>query len=336
MRCVKCSTDSKRKRLAQTNWRCPNCGHQFVADPKTDGVSDRALLQARERVSAGGTKAYLPEQFIYEVLQRGKGSAGQFAVGAKLKTLIVGAVAAVVLCAFAAIWIVVSACVVMLIVWVLMARRAKPSRAKVSDLLRRFDTHNPPERQVPASAAIAQAMQALRFADLPAAYGAVLICEHQRLVDFFCANQFYLHHACAVIGAKGYGLDFYPDLAVQLRARRDLKIFVLHDYSPHGLRFAQIVADNPPWLGLPAGAGVLDIGLVEKQVSTIAAEMRPLAEFTTTNWRALGRNTRDVGLELSSIRSQELLMMVGAAVDEGRAMTRLEKTSSSASSDSGG
>ncbi|MFT5173949.1 MAG: hypothetical protein ACI8W7_002135 [Gammaproteobacteria bacterium] len=291
-------------------------------------------MQARERVSAAGTKAYLPEQFIYEMLRRRKGSASKFAAGGKLWVFIAGAVAAVILRQYAPTWLVVSACVLMLLAWLLVVFRTKPSRAKISALVQKFETHNPSERRVPASAAIAQTMQELRFADLPAAYGAVLICEHQRMVDFFCANQFYLHHACAVIGAKAYGLDFYPDLAVQLRERRDLKIFVLHDYSPHGVRFAQIIADNPPWLGYHEALEVLDIGLVEKQVSTIAAEMRPLAEFTTAKWQAPGRDNRSVGLELSSIRAQELLMMVGVAVDEGRPMTRLEKTSSS--SDSGG
>ena len=121
-----------------------------------------------------------------------------------------------------------------------------------------------------------------------------------------------------------------------MRERRDLKIFVLHDYSPHGVRFAQIIADNPPWLGYHEALEVLDIGLVGKQVSAIAAEMRPLAEFTTAKWQALGRKTRDVGVEISSIRAQELLGMVGVALDARRPMTPLEKKSSPASSDCGG
>src|SRR5436190_8718047 len=79
VRCSSCNTDTPGKTLKGTDYRCPVCGHQFVAVKKRDGVSDAAILKAIEQVSERGTLYYRPEHLAYRLQRKlvGAGKSGR-------------------------------------------------------------------------------------------------------------------------------------------------------------------------------------------------------------------------------------------------------------------
>ncbi len=318
VRCVKCNADSKAKQLDATGWRCPACGHRFTARPRIDGISDTALKRSLDKVTAGGTEKYLPEQFAYEIQRRrGRNQAMAFVRTRPWLTWGGTLLAAVLLSVLGVpTTIVLGITLALAAVWGLrLLTWRKPVDAQ--RLARQFEQNNPSGCLVTPTEASPPGSGEDGAGPMPALTDRVLVVQHKRMVDFFHANSFDLHHACAVIGPGGYGAGRYPGLAEHLASTPGLSVMVLHEMSPQGSAFVRHVEGNPGWLAFAEGTQVSDLGLNEEHRALLGSEVRDLSDFQGRSASALGTEARGSGVELAALAPVLFLGLVGTAVADG-------------------
>ena len=327
MRCIKCNVDTKLKRLKETHQRCPGCGHKFVADKKTHGITDQGIQKALEKVSAKGTQFYLTGHLHSELRQRLGVGTPRSRTATVLGFLMPLGLIGIGLYLFfqGAIFFLSGIFFASGLIWLIRSIKGSfggMTKEALSTLIADFERTNPPDFVVPAEADIAQQMAEHHQQGPHPNIESVLVCQHRQLVDFFCANKFYLHHPGAVIGPDGYGLDFYPGLLERLRsADRKYQILVLHDFSPRGNAFLGAIQANPDWLQFPAGTEVIDIGLNESQRDMFKKSLRPVEDFDQAGPRSRSsparRESSELGAEVFVIAPLLMFTAAGAAMDEG-------------------
>ena len=107
----------------------------------------------------------------------------------------------------------------------------------------------------------------------------------------------------------------YPGLVERMRAYREVTVFVVHDLTPGGAAFARAVQDDARWFGGVAGAKVIDLGLSPGQEALVAGLARPLSEIQGAG-RA-GAKGSDDGVELTALRPDRLMPMLGHSILQG-------------------
>jgi hypothetical protein len=327
LRCCSCNHRVKGKRLADTGSRCPNCGHHFVADPPVDVFTDIGLKAAAARVSAQETVSFLPQHFFYELLGR---------IGARNqrgKWFLIASPVLALLCLIMIVALIRSphagllAFVIMVASGILaifalgrgLGLRARPGN--LPSLAIRFLAINPSKRAMlkPEDAVGAQRGRAL--GGLGAARQAV-VCQNKADAEFLLANDFHLHHACAVLGPAGYLADLYPGLVERLARGPAVEAFVLHDYTPAGLAFAsQIKQQIPAWLGRKENVKLIDVGLISPHREALKHVLRPVHQIAGAT-QGSARMPEDLGTEVTGVRPAVLLSALAVSLKE-RAPLRL-------------
>ena len=150
-----------------------------------------------------------------------------------------------------------------------------------------------------------------------AAFDRLLVCEYPEYRDFFIANDFHLHHACHVMGPDDLETEEGRELLGQLKQKRELDVFVVHDATPRGVKFADEVESDRRWFGGDAAAAVLDLGLLPDQLPMFETMLRPLApeEMKGVDEAVKGLPAK-MGADLSVIPAGPLMSLTGASVDE--------------------
>ena len=325
MRCASCDQNVQRKRLDETGWRCPSCGHAFVADPKKDGLSDRAIGKAVEAISAADTLYYSSSHLGYELLRRRAARAKRSSVLGCVVFCVIGVAVAF----FMGSWIPVLAG------FALATLTAWFYTGPVSDtfeLARRYERVNPPQRHVPEFETLLARERGRNLAGLGGAKR-MLVCERAADAGFFIANDFHLKQVCAVVGPDGQALDLYPGLDARLARGDAIDVFTLHDLTPAGLAFAQRVRSTPGWLGRRDAAAIIDLGLNPVHRPLVKSVMRPLAEISG---RARGGTgwSGDLGAQITALRPAALLAAVRSSIEErGALRVPLKKDDSEISSE---
>jgi DNA-directed RNA polymerase subunit RPC12/RpoP len=214
VRCSGCNTDTPGKTLKGIDYRCPSCGHQFVAIKKRDGVSDAAIRKAIEQVSDRGKLFYRTEHVAYRLQRKlfGAGKTGRIGCLVVI-ALIVGLLffISATVKAWQPLVAVAVFCVVGAVVW--FGSRTRD----YLELMKRFEAVNPPERAVPATEALIERERG-REALLGGLRGAarILVCQNRHDAHFLIANDFHLQHVCPVTGPDGRAVDGFPELETRL------------------------------------------------------------------------------------------------------------------------
>ena len=150
MRCSSCNTSTPGKTLKGTDWRCPNCGHQFVANKITDGLSDVTIKKAVEQVSDNSTLYYLSSHVAYHLCRRLSASRRNVR-RACLVTAAVLAIGGVIVSLWVLkTWLFAVIGLALAGFFFLIARKLSIG-TDLFDLVNRYETVNPPKRQVPAT-----------------------------------------------------------------------------------------------------------------------------------------------------------------------------------------
>lgn len=327
MRCIECRArlggKGNPKILAG---RCGSCGHAIAfSDPAKYGVSDSLVNAAIEKVSGKGAYFYLPAQSGYELLRmhkrRSKKGRWYLLIAMAVVPLSIALIVlllrindenivASVIAALAGMWI----------IKILMSRASK-LRTKLGDipgLLKRFERANPPKHGVPQSNRLIQSLAGESPSNLDSSADRVLVCEDERFVDFFLANQFQLHNACPVLGPNRYPKKLHPNLVDRLRTRPEVDVFVLHNLTLAGIAFAQHVRESPDWFGGDSGANIIDVGLSPEHQPIVRDFLRPLSDIADGNEAAatVPGLPPNMGAELASLRPKTLLTVVARALEE--------------------
>ena len=313
MRCSSCNTDTPGRTLKGIEWRCPNCGHQFVANKKIDGISDVNIKQAVQQVSDAGKLYYLSNHLAYQLARRlsGRNKAG------KRRALIVG-----VLLAFLGVALLLSRnwlpsfIPFALAALFLYSWRSPTVGTDVFELVQRYESVNPPERCVPPTVMLVERergrdpmLSALRAAPR------MLLCQHQHDAEFLVANDFHLQHVCPVVGPAGKALDGLPELSVRLARGGPLDLFVLHDYTPAGYAYMRRIRQLPDVVRRRDPVTLIEMGFDQRHRPLLEKALWPLARIHGAMEASPGASwPGQEGAQVAALRPALTLAAAGASV----------------------
>jgi hypothetical protein len=312
VRCASCNTDTPGKTLKGTDYRCPVCGHQFVAIKRRDGVSDAAIRNAIEQVSEKGTLYYRPEHLAYRLQRRlvGAGKAGR--IGCLVVVAILVAVLVVIALASKAWVVLIPAAIAARIgagVWY-------GSRTKnFQELVARYEAVNPPERGLPATEALIERERG-REALLAGLRGAgrILVCQNRHDAHFFVANDFHLKHACPVTGPDGKAVDGFPELEKRLARAGALDLFVLHDFTPAGFGFMRRVRQLPGVVKRRDPTTLVEMGFDDRHLPLLKRSLLPLARVAGSSDATIKTWKGGEGAQVTALMPAALLAAAGASL----------------------
>lgn len=321
MKCIKCNKDAKKQDRERANNRCPSCHHPFVTVPETDGLTDMQIKNAQDVVSANGTLFFTKAQLKYQ-LQR--------VIRKKLKTHKIAMVVvllvtlSVVLGAFIKgsffIPIAFFSSFISIIIVSTYFKQAK-NQNRIDTVLNQWVRINVHEKLLTAERYAAQ--QSPSNLD-GVSFDRVLVCDRNDTVDFFLSNLFHFHYSCPVLGGNGYPQGICDDMLTRLKQNPNLKVFLLHDYSPAGTDFVRRMKTDSRWFkDLPIG-NVIDLGL--------SAGQEKLFKEMTTQRRHGNQGLQEIA-EISLFKPAALIALCGAALNEE---LPLHLISAASAADSGG
>jgi len=179
----------------------------------------------------------------------------------------------------------------------------------------------------------------------------VVVCDSATIAQLLIANNFHFENNCAVLSITGYPQSIFSTVLDMLRRNPELKVYALHNASPHGVTLIHQLQTSPNWFAENT-VTIYDLGLLPRHVlnsrnlfiqsspqSAEEAEQLGLVarldlsgeEFT---WLKSGNF-----VELESFTSQRLLQIVTQGINRsqistgGRDSVFIDVESESSSSD---
>jgi hypothetical protein len=325
MKCVNCGKDSSKKDRGVGGGRCNSCYHVFVTDPLEDGLTDMAIKSAEDQVSSHGSLYFSKKNLKYQLQRK---------LNKKIKlcniALIVLPIIFVVLLVLAIIFhgaFVMAAFISVATIVLPIVVKAKLTKniSKLSELIDKWVLVNPHEKLLTEEKYQAIIGNASTANLDNISFERVLICEHDETVDFFLSNLFHFHYACPVLGGSGYPKGVFEDMLRRLKQNPDVKVFLVHDFSPAGIAFARRIKTDPKWFG-GQRYNIVDLGLNSNQ--------KNLYKSLTLKYTDRNRKVKETA-EISLFLPATLVALCGAAINEGVPFD-LVTTAAAASSNTGG
>ncbi|MCS6781617.1 MAG: hypothetical protein RMI89_03925 [Gloeomargarita sp. SKYBB_i_bin120] len=93
----------------------------------------------------------------------------------------------------------------------------------------------------------------------------LIVCQSDDIAKMLLANNFHFEYNSGVVSIKGYPSSIFDTVMTMAKRNPDLKVFVLHDCSPEGIRTVHRVKQNPRWFG-QQNVTVIDAGISPRQV----------------------------------------------------------------------
>jgi hypothetical protein len=178
---------------------------------------------------------------------------------------------------------------------------------KLDSLVSQWVTINPHEKLL--TAAKYQANQSTSSNLDGISFERVLVCDRNETVDFFLSNLFHFHYSCPVLGGNGYPRGICDDMLVRLKQNPNLKVFLLHDYSPTGLAFVRSMNTDNKWFAELQPSNIIDLGLNVRQKKL----------FRSMTNKQVDRNQKvKETAELALFKPAAIIALCGAAINEGK------------------
>lgn len=330
MKCIKCGKDSTKKDREANGRRCPSCHHAFVTEPSEDGLTDMAIKSAEAAVSANGSLYFLKSHLKYQLHRKIKKKL-TWCTGLSAIFLLVF----VVLLFFAIISshgftqssaASTLAIIVGFVLVVIQFIKAKYKKvlSKLDALVEQWVRINPHEKLL-TTAKYQASLGSRSSSNLDdISFDRVLICEHNETVDFFLSNLFHFHYSCPVLGGTGYPQAICDDMLRRLKQNPNLKVFLLHDYSPAGYAFVRRIKTDSKWFGGSQQFNIIDLGLNINQ--------KKLFKSMTIKQVDRNRKIKETA-ELSLFQPAAMVALCGAAINEGVAFDLISSAAAANSSD---
>jgi hypothetical protein len=307
MKCIKCNKDSNKQDRVRNSGRCPSCQHPFVTEPTEDGITDMQIKIAQNEASANGTLYFSKAQLKYQLRRKLEKKLKVYKVAALvaalvffiflLFALIKGGVAVVVLSVLSGFIFILT-----------LGTRFKYSNSinRLDFIMRKWVTINPHEKLL-TDDKYQDNKSSTRNLD-GISFERVLVCERNDTVDFFLSNLFHFHYSCPVLGGNGYPQGIYEDMLTRLKQNPNLKVFLLHDYTPTGYAFVRRMKTDSNWFASLPPSNIIDLGLNVGQKKL----------FKSMTIKKTDRNQKiSENAELSLFQPAVLVAMCGAAINEG-------------------
>jgi hypothetical protein len=327
MKCIDCGKDSNKKDRLAGGGRCPGCGHPFVTDPQEDGFTDMAIKSAVDAVSSNGTLYFSKDHLSYQLQRKLTKKINAYRIGFWVS--IVALVVFIILFAIIGhgIFIILSIIsTVSLIVTSVSKFKLNTSISSLPILVDKWLSVNPNDKLLTPQKAQTDLTSASSANLDDISFDKVLICERDDMVDFFLSNLFHFHYSCPVLGGNGYPKGIFEDMLSRLKQNPNLKVFILHDYSPAGAVFARRVKTDAKWFG-DKPYDIVDLGL--------NAGQNKLFKNMTHKFIDRNEKTKETA-EVALFAPAVLIGLCGAAIVEGVPFDLITINNAAAASSSSG
>jgi hypothetical protein len=311
MKCVNCRKELTKKDREMGGGRCRFCYHPMVTEPSEDGLTDMAIKSAEEIVSSNGTLYFLKDHLKYQ-LHRKLSKQSRHCIIAMVISLIIFLIALVFAIIKGGFFVGITMLSGFAFV-VALSIKYKYSKtiSKLDTIIEKWISINPHEKLLTAEKYQASlgSKSSSNLDDI--SFERVLICERDETVDFLLSNLFHFHYSCPVLGGNGYPQAIYEDMLSRLKQNPDLKVFLLHDYSPAGYAFVRRIKTDPKWFGGKQKYNIIDLGLNVNQKKL----------FKSMILKKPDRNKKvKETAEVSLFQPAALVALCGAAINEGVAL----------------
>jgi hypothetical protein len=307
MKCIDCGKDSNKKDRLAGGGRCSGCGHPFVTDPQEDSFTDMAIKTAVDAVSSNGTLYFSKDHIRYQLQRKLAKKIKNCSIVAWVSLIALIVLLVFVIISHGAFAIFSGFSALSLIISLVYRSKLNNNISKLPALVDKWLIINPNEKLLTAEKAQADLASSSSANLDDISFDKVLICERDETVDFLLSNLFHFHYSCPVLGGSGYPKGIYEDMLRRLKQNPNLKVFILHDYSPAGTVFARRIKTDTKWFG-DKPYDVVDLGLnaVQKKL------------FKNMTHRFIDRNDKvRENAEIALFAPAILISLCGAAIIEG-------------------
>lgn len=158
----------------------------------------------------------------------------------------------------------------------------------------------------------------------------LVVCDSPTIAQLLIANNFHFENNCAVLSITGYPQSIFDTTMQMLRRNPDLKVYALHDCSPHGIGLVHHLRTSANWFA-NSNVMIFDVGLLPRQIfaspnvfiqaseeSAQAAKQLPAAirqdlSNTELKWLEAGKF-----VELESFTPQKLIQVLNRGIGGSR------------------
>ncbi|MEQ9549388.1 MAG: MFS transporter permease [Coleofasciculus sp. G3-WIS-01] len=93
----------------------------------------------------------------------------------------------------------------------------------------------------------------------------VVICDSATIAQLLIANNFHFENNCAVLSITGYPQGIFSTVLEMLRRNPELKVYALHNASPHGVTLIHNLRTSSYWFA-DSTVTIYDLGLLPRHV----------------------------------------------------------------------
>jgi hypothetical protein len=106
----------------------------------------------------------------------------------------------------------------------------------------------------------------------------VVVCDSAAIAQVLIANKFHFEHNSAVLSITGYPQRISRTVLEMLHRNQELKVYALHDASPHGVGLVHRLRTSPTWFQ-NSNVTIYDLGILPRQISNPNLFVRQSVEF---------------------------------------------------------
>jgi hypothetical protein len=154
----------------------------------------------------------------------------------------------------------------------------------------------------------------------------LVVCQTAEVAQMLIANNFHFENNCAILSIGGYPEDIFDVTMQMLRRNADLKVYLLHDCSPQGMRMLHQLKTSDRWFK-DSNVAIIDVGLTPNQVMTAkhlfirtstnsayTAKQIPPSEWTGLSVEEVSWLTAGNYVELESFTPQQLIQVLNRGI----------------------
>lgn len=93
----------------------------------------------------------------------------------------------------------------------------------------------------------------------------VVVCDSATIAQLLIANNFHFENNCAVLSITGYPQGIFSTVLDMLRRNPELKVYALHNASPHGITLIHHLQTSSNWFA-DSTVTIYDLGLLPRHV----------------------------------------------------------------------
>ncbi len=93
----------------------------------------------------------------------------------------------------------------------------------------------------------------------------LIICQSDNIAQMLLSNNFHFEYNSGIVSINHYPSSIFETVMTMARRNYDLKVFVLHDCSPDGIRTLNTVKYDLQWFGGQTIA-IMDVGISPRQI----------------------------------------------------------------------